>query len=168
MRGNDPGNEPTAEKELSKKEEFRKHFSHDRSTMVNKFRFLILAQISLTIFLILEVFKSPDMVADFRAIPPNLENVICRFLCAIFLHINLSDELAQGLNIMKYSMNHPWKFKRWHHAFFVGFWQMAILVSVEFVNMMILLTNSSIVDTLMNFLALTVITEFDDYYFSTI
>ena len=45
---------------------------------------------------------------------------------------------------------------------------MTILASVEFVNMIILLTNDNIVDTLMNFLALTVITEFDDYYFSTI
>ena len=69
---------------------------------------------------------------------------------------------------MKFSMNHPWKFKKWYDAFFVGFWQMFILVSVEFVNMMILLTNSTIVDALMNFLALTVIIEFDDYYFSTI
>ena len=100
--------------------------------------------------------------------PPNVWNVICRFFCAIFLHINQSDELAQGLNIMKYATNHPWKFKKWHHAFFVGFWQMFVLSSVELVNMMILLTNQSIIDTLMNFLALTVITEFDDYYFSTI
>ena len=45
---------------------------------------------------------------------------------------------------------------------------MFILSSVELVNMLFLLTNDSIVDTLMNFLALTVITEFDDFYFQTI
>lgn len=108
------------------------------------------------------------MVEDFKKPPPDLRNVICRFFCAIFMHINLSDELAQGFNLMKYAMNHPWKFNQWHKAFAVGFWQMTILSSVEFVNMMILLTNQNIVDTLMNFLALTVISEFDDYYFSTI
>ena len=102
---------------------------------------------------------------EFKEKPPDLRNVICRFFCAIFLHINLSDELAQGFNIMKYAMNHPWKFNSWKSALFVGFCQMVILSSVELVNMLFLLTNGSIVDTLMNFLALTVITEFDDFYF---
>ena len=101
----------------------------------------------------------------FKMKPPDMRNVLCRFFCAIFLHINLADELAQGFKIMKYAMNHPWKFNSWYSAFSVGFCQMFILTSVELVNMLFLLTNDSIVDTLMNFLALTVITEFDDFYF---
>ena len=150
---------------MSKKEDFKAHFCYERSSMVNKFRFLVLIQFSLTIFLGLEIFLDKEKMEAFRAIPPNLRNVICRFFCAIFLHINLSAELAQTFNIMKYAMNHPWKFNSWHSALLVGFCQMIILSSVELVNMLFLLTNDNIVDTLMNFLALTVITEFDDFYF---
>jgi len=69
---------------------------------------------------------------------------------------------------MKYALNHHWKFDSWRYAFFIGFCQMLMILSVESVNMYMLLTNDKIVDTLMNFLALIVISEFDDKLFETI
>ncbi len=69
---------------------------------------------------------------------------------------------------MKYSINHPWKFTSWWGAFNVGLWQFCILVLVEFVSLMVLLLQDSVLDVLMNFLALTIITEFDDYLFQTL
>ena len=39
---------------------------------------------------------------------------------------------------------------------------------VEFVSLMVLLLQNSVLDVLMNFLALTIITEFDDYLFETL
>ena len=70
--------------------------------------------------------------------------------------------------MMKYSINHPWKFTSWWGAFNVGLWQFGILVMVEFVSLMVLLLQFSVLDVLMNFLALTIITEFDDYLFETL
>ena len=69
---------------------------------------------------------------------------------------------------MKYALNHPWKFNNWVNAFFIGFLQMIILVSVEAVNLGILLSNQTIMDTIMNFLALVIISDFDDYFFFTV
>ena len=66
---------------------------------------------------------------------------------------------------MKYSINHPWKFSSWWGAFNVGLFQFGILLLVEFVSLMVLLLQNSVLDVLMNFLALTIITEFDDYLF---
>jgi hypothetical protein len=45
---------------------------------------------------------------------------------------------------------------------------MTVLFSVEFVNLAVLLTNEGIMDTVMNFLALVVISDFDDYLFFTV
>ena len=45
---------------------------------------------------------------------------------------------------------------------------MTVLFSVEFVNLAVLLTNKGIMDTVMNFLALVVISDFDDYLFFTV
>ena len=59
---------------------------------------------------------------------------------------------------MKYSINHPWKFSTWFNAFFVAFYQFYILVLVEFVSLMVLFLQTNVLDVLMNFLALTVIT----------
>ena len=69
---------------------------------------------------------------------------------------------------MKYSINHPWKFESWWGAFNCGLLQFTILLLVEFVSMMVLLLQQSVLDVLMNFLALTIITEFDDYLFETL
>ena len=45
---------------------------------------------------------------------------------------------------------------------------MIVLLSVEIVNVTVVLTNTTVKDTIQNFLALVIISDFDDYYFQTI
>ena len=45
---------------------------------------------------------------------------------------------------------------------------MIVIFLVEMVNLAILLTNVSILDIIMNFLALVIIGEFDDFFFFTL
>ena len=45
---------------------------------------------------------------------------------------------------------------------------MIVLVSVEIVNLTVVLTNTTVMETIMNFLALVIISDFDDYYFQTV
>ena len=59
-------------------------------------------------------------------------------------------------------------FRKWRSAFFVGFCQLAVVESVEVVNLAILNTNNTIMDILMNFLALVIIVDFDNYFFQTV
>lgn len=44
-----------------------------------------------------------------------------RFICATILHLSLVDEVSAGLEMMKYSINHPYKFNRWSIAWLSGF-----------------------------------------------
>ena len=118
-------------------------------------------------FLAIESFTSEDTIEAFMTPPGSVKIVLARFLCAIILHISLVDETKQGLSMMKYSLNHPWKFSSWTSAFSVGWMQLIIVFSVEFVNLAILNTNNTIMDILMNFLALVIISDFDDYFFMT-
>lgn len=129
---------------------------------------MILAQILLLTFLGYETCYSDDMTAAFKQKPENATTVIARFLCAVFLHIVMTDEIKQGFQMMKYANNHWWKFNDWSTAYMVGFCQMFIVVLVEVVNLAILNTNESILDIIMNFLALVVLSEFDNYFFQTI
>ena len=80
----------------------------------------------------------------------------------------MNPEIEQSFQLMKYALNHPWKFRVWSFAFGVGLMQMTMTLSVELVNIVILNTNHSIMDIIMNFLALVVISEFDDYLVVTI
>ena len=66
---------------------------------------------------------------------------------------------------MKYANNHWWKFDSWFMAFWVGFTQMAICTLVEMISLTILLSSQTIMDILMNFLALVVLQEFDGFFF---
>ena len=113
----------------------------------------------------IEAFTSEEELRKFKTGPDGVKIVLARFICAIFLHVTLVDKTKQGLAMMKYAMNHPWKFRNWQAGYYIGFMQMFVVISVEVVNMAILITNNTIVEILMNFLALVIITDFDDYFF---
>ena len=69
---------------------------------------------------------------------------------------------------MKYSVNHPWKFNDYRVAWLCGFMQAFNVIVVETVNFAALLTNFTIIDIIMNFLALVVIAQFDEYFFDVV
>jgi len=136
--------------------------------MFGKFYFLLMCQILLLAYLGLEQLTNDQYFASYKEYPTDYTIVLCRFLCVIFMHVSLAGELSQSLKMMNYACNHHWKFHSWFHAYFVGFSQMSVLVSVEIVNVAVVLTNTTVMDTIMNFLALVIISDFDDYYFQTV
>ena len=136
---------------------------------MSRFRFLILSQIAMALFLYYQVFNpSIETAGSFKSTPPEVIVVLSRWICALFLHISLRSEADVGFLIMKFSINHPWKFHNWWSAFSVGMYQYLVIILVEWVSMMVLLLQQSVLDVLMNFLALTVLTNFDDYLFDTL
>ena len=147
---------------------FYRVYNSQRKSVTGKFRFLVICQLVLLWFLAVEAFTSDDTVEAFKTPPDSFAIVMARFLCATFLHISLVDEVKQGLNMMKFSINHSWMFRKWNLAFFVGFCQLAVVESVEIVNLAILNTNNTIMEILMNFLALVIIVDFDNYFFQTV
>lgn len=46
--------------------------------------------------------------------------------------------------------------------------QMIMIVTVEMVNFLVILNSTSILDVMMNFMALAIIAEFDDFFFSAL
>ena len=65
---------------------------------------------------------------------------------------------------MKYANNHTWKFKKWRIAYFIGFGQVLMVLSVETINLILLCENDTVMDIIMDFLALVIISDFDEYY----
>ena len=94
--------------------------------------------------------------------------MLARFIAAVFLHQILTEETKQGFAMMKFANNHWWKFDNWFAAYMVGMTQMLYVVLVEMVNIIILTTNVTMLDVIMNFLALVVLTEFDNFYFRSV
>ena len=69
---------------------------------------------------------------------------------------------------MKYTLNHSWRFDNWKLAFMCGFLQTIVIVSVELINFIAIMSSQSITNVVMNFLALVVISEFDDYFYQAL
>ena len=47
--------------------------------------------------------------------------IFARFICATILHVSLVDEVYEGLEIMKFACNHPYKFHSYFLAYLAGF-----------------------------------------------
>ena len=69
--------------------------------------------------------------------------------------------------MMKFSANHPWKFRNVSLAFFTGFMQISISFIIELTNIYIVLANGeSQFDIIANFIIMLVIADFDNYFYN--
>ena len=100
--------------------------------------------------------------------PSSAKLVIARFGCGVMLHMQLQNELDSGLKNMKFAMNHYYRFDRPDVAFLAGLLQAVSIFVIEFVNFIVIMTSSTFLDVVMNFLALAVIAEFDDAFFGAL
>jgi len=69
---------------------------------------------------------------------------------------------------MKYALNHPYKFVSWQVAFTTGFLQVIMVLLVEGINFVVIQASASVLDVVMNFLALAVIADFDNLFYSSL
>ena len=75
-------------------------------------------------------------------------------------------EFDQSIRLMKYVVNHPWKFRSYHLAFITGFLQFTICIIIEVSNVWVLMGNSdNHFDIVANFVVILVVAQFDDYFY---
>lgn len=65
-------------------------------------------------------------------------------------------------------MNHTWKFTNWQQAFLAGFLQTVTVVLVELVNLIAILHQDEIIDLVMDFMALVIISAFGNYFYAAV
>ena len=105
---------------------------------------------------------------EFGIFPPSVSIVFVRFLCGLIMHLTLQPEIRSALKFMKYANNHTWKFRSWRYAYLIGFGQLLMVISVEFINLILLCENDTVMDIIMDFLALVIISDFDEYYVASL
>jgi hypothetical protein len=90
-----------------------------------------------------------------------------RFICATILHLSLVDEVSHGLEMMKFSANHPYKFNMYSIAWLSGMLQTTSCLTVEIANIGVLCGANDTISIVFNFIALAIIAEFDNFVFSS-
>ena len=76
----------------------------------------------------------------------------------------MNNEIFNGLKMIKYSVNHPWKFKNEEIAFLAGFLQVFTMVMITVINYFVIFTSQTVIDVAKDFTALIIIADFDDIF----
>lgn len=78
----------------------------------------------------------------------------------------LFEEFARALKLMKFAQNHKDVFSCHEAAWLCGFLQALIVFLVELLNVLVILLSLTIQDVVMNFIALAIIADFDDFIYN--
>ena len=68
---------------------------------------------------------------------------------------------------MKYVLNHPWKFDCVFQAWLAGLMQCSVIIVVTLLNYFTINSAETVIEIVMDFLALAVIAELDDFFFTS-
>ena len=146
--------------------------SIQRADYVAQVIFVWITQMMLCVILTYEMYI--NSIDDSNALceyPTGFWVIISRFLCAIVLHMQLSGELGQALDKMKFALNHSYLFKPGHGyavAYMSGFCQAIMIFSVEMVNIISILSYADTLNVVICFLALAIVKDFDDFFYQSL
>lgn len=82
----------------------------------------------------------------------------------MFMQMSINHEINDALLMMKYALNHPWKFKYPELAFFTGFFQIVSAVSTTIICYFVIVSQTTILDLAKDFTALMIISDFDNQF----
>lgn len=94
--------------------------------------------------------------------------MFARFICATILHLSCVDEVSSGLNMMKFAVNHSYKFNSFAFAYICGMLQTVQCICVVLANFGVICAANDTIDIVFNFIALAIIIDFDDYVFDSL
>lgn len=82
------------------------------------------------------------------------------------MHVAMMSELNEGMAKMKYCVNHSYRFRHGPLAFLVGLAQVFSVVLITLLNYYVIIARSNeVIDVVKDFLAMMVITEFDNFFY---
>lgn len=93
--------------------------------------------------------------------------LIFRMFCGLLLHLSLVDNVVQALDRMKFANNHSYLFSSMVSAVLLSFLQFVMVVWVEFSNLLVILTCFEPINIMENFVALSIVSEFDQMFFAS-
>ena len=122
-------------------------------------------QVVLIVFLLLYEVSDKLAAKELNKVP-SLEIAFARFITGLIMHISMQSDIKSGLNMMKYALNHKWKFQNWYLACLSGFASASISIAVTIISYFIISFADDIIDIVKDFLAIQVISQLDDYFLS--
>ena len=95
---------------------------------------------------------------------PDIKVGLTRFICGVTMHIVANNEMVYGMKMMKYTVNHPWKFSEKRVAFLTGLLQVIAMLLITLSNYLVITIEDNILEIAKDFTALMIIAKFSDYF----
>jgi hypothetical protein len=130
------------------------------STLLSQVIFVAICQIALTCIVIRDIFKQKATMEY----PYSFEFAFSKFICGLLLHWECQARIRQGIDGMKFALNHKHRFDRPYLAFSVSFTLMLIMVFIEFGNFSLILQTSDLGNLIQNVFSLVIIAEADKLF----
>ena len=103
---------------------------------------------------------------EFPQAIPTVKITFTRFVTGLAMHLLLQRKLRQGLDKMKFALNHFWRFDSVGVAFMSGLLQTLMIVFVQLLLFSIVVLSHDIIEVMTHFLALFVVSKLDEVFFS--
>jgi len=93
---------------------------------------------------------------------------IARFVASMFMHINVERDVKQGINMMKYAVNHRHEFTNVYAPFAFGLLQAFVCLCVETNVMLILTTLKDVMNVIMKYVSMAAIANIPRFYYASL
>lgn len=96
--------------------------------------------------------------------------MITQVMMALMLHLQIEPQANSAIKMMKFALNHPKRFTHSHYltAFLVSLIKVAIVISIEVMNMYAMLVKCNVIDCVTGYLRYYAIVNFDSYMIASI
>ena len=94
--------------------------------------------------------------------------LITKFICSVILHVTLQPKVDEAIKRFKYVKYHPYKFENITITIIICFMKLFVECGTELVSLAITATYTDSLDIVMNYIALSVISELDEVYFKSL
>jgi hypothetical protein len=104
---------------------------------------------------------------------PKVENVLgeldlIRFFMGIVLHITIMKGVMIGMNMMKFPLSHPFRFRQWRTIYLLGFFKVVIFLMIEVTSTMFMLQLTNSVEIIYSYIRFIWIASFDPMIYKSL
>ena len=105
--------------------------------------------------------------APYFAYNATIPILFARFICSTILHLSMVDQITGGCEMMKFAVNHPYKFNSPTLAFLAGALQFISILSIEVASIGVICAAIDTIDMIFNFIALAILADFGIYVYQS-
>ena len=137
-------------------------YCDETASFLRSCSFIFTVQLLFILLIGSEIFQNMQVQAT------SYEVYLTRSICTILLHFQIEKEIRVALLMIKYFANHRSLFDETNHPFYISLMKLFGALLTEIVNILLICKQTTIMDCVMNFIALGIICEIDNLYASSL